>query len=644
MNYEIIAGDCVDVLKTLPAGSVQTCVTSPPYFGLRDYGHDGQIGLEETPDAYVAKLVDVFREVRRVLRDDGTLWLNLGDSYCGYKGDNYNVNQRRGTGEYSPVPASHMRGTPQTSGVKSKDLIGIPWMVAFALRADGWYLRSDIIWCLSGGTYVYARTQKGDIPMMIRDLARLNPATVQLWNGERWTQLLGMSKSVRQGDELELVLRSGERISCTPTHRFPTRRGLLDASQIQVGDVLERCQLPEPELPLVPEHLGDDAAWFAGLYIAEGNRDEKTIQISGHIKETERLERVQRIAAAYGGSARVYVDGNKMNIRVFGRMLHAIIDCLVAGEGAKKKGFHPNVWRYGNTFLSSMLDGYLSGDGHWDAPNNRWRLGFTRNYNLERDLRTVCARLGLRLTLNMTSTAYNGGTVPTFKGEIRMERSGHHNQKDMGEVVEIRKARCREVYDLGVADEPHVFALASGILTHNSKPNPMPESVTDRPTKAHEYIFLLSKSASYYYDAEAIKESSVDEESYKGRRPRNAGQMYGIDPSNYKMHGSVNGDGKLRHGQTYETRNRRSVWTVTTKPYRGAHFATFPPDLREPCILAGSKPGDTVLDPFCGSGTTLAVALKYGRCGLGVELNEDYISLAHKRIGKTQPMLLEVTA
>lgn len=139
--WRIIEGDCRESLRTLDAGSVQTCVTSPPYFGLRDYGHDGQIGLEPTPDEFVAELVSVFREVRRVLRDDGTLWLNLGDSYASdFKGTGgLNSKQPTNAGSlYAPRKFNH--------GAKPKDLLGIPWRVAFALQADGWYLRSDIIW------------------------------------------------------------------------------------------------------------------------------------------------------------------------------------------------------------------------------------------------------------------------------------------------------------------------------------------------------------------------------------------------------------------------------------------------------------------------------------------------------------------
>ncbi len=140
MNIDrIIQGDCIEAMKTIPDGIVDTCVTSPPYFGLRDYGVDGQIGLEDTPDEYVERLVDVFREVKRILKDDGTLWLNIGDSYAG----NCSRTSAGRAGMGAERDGIFIRGG---KGLKPKDLIGIPWRVAFALQADGWYLRQDIIW------------------------------------------------------------------------------------------------------------------------------------------------------------------------------------------------------------------------------------------------------------------------------------------------------------------------------------------------------------------------------------------------------------------------------------------------------------------------------------------------------------------
>ena len=307
-DFRVIVGDCIEGMRTLPEQSVHTCVTSPPYFGLRDYGMAGQIGLEDTPDAFVARLVDVFREVRRVLRDDGTLWLNLGDSYWSSTAtQGRNEDKAHGAiGGTAKLIAGGSSTYKRTAlGLKPKDLIGIPWRVAFALQADGWYLRQDIIW---------------------------------------------------------------------------------------------------------------------------------------------------------------------------------------------------------------------------------------------------------------------------------------------------------------------------------HKPNPMPESVTDRCTKAHEYVFLLSKSARYFFDAEAIKEQGA------GQRDWNeATRGDGNDWRAKGGAGSRAARGPSGFG-TPETRNRRSVWTVATKPYAGAHFATFPPDLIEPCILAGSPVGGTVLDPFGGSGTTAGVSMRNGRNAILCELNPEYAALMPERI------------
>jgi len=145
MSWEIREGDCLESLRAMPAGSVQCCVTSPPYWGLRDYGHGDQLGMEETPDLFVANMVKVFAGVKRVLRDDGTLWLNLGDSYASSPTGRDTTTSTLGGGKGTQVEGGK-RPSKIVDGLKSKDLVGIPWRVAFALRADGWYLRSEIIW------------------------------------------------------------------------------------------------------------------------------------------------------------------------------------------------------------------------------------------------------------------------------------------------------------------------------------------------------------------------------------------------------------------------------------------------------------------------------------------------------------------
>jgi len=297
---KILQGNCLDKLKELPDQSVNTCITSPPYWGLRDYGEDKQLGMEDTPEEFVNNLVEVFREVKRVLRDDGTVWLNLGDSYCGTGNKGNHTDPKHKEGRNGQKIALNNK----IEGLKSKDLVGIPWRVAFALQQDGWYLRQDIIW---------------------------------------------------------------------------------------------------------------------------------------------------------------------------------------------------------------------------------------------------------------------------------------------------------------------------------HKPNPMPESVRDRCTKSHEYIFLLSKSPKYYFDNEAIKEDS----KYYGKDKRS-------DKGNIRYEGKRTSDKDSKAQQSFITinpkRNKRSVWTVTTKPFKGAHFATFPMDLIEPCVLAGCPENGTVLDPFGGSGTTGIVASNHNRKAVLIELNAEYIEIARQRI------------
>jgi len=311
MRPEVIQGDVREVLKTLDEESVQCVVTSPPYWGLRDYGVDGQLGLEATPEEFVENMVDVFREVKRVLRKDGTLWLNLGDTYCGtgHKGEHTDPKHKEGRN------GQKIALNNKVAGLKSKDLIGIPWRVALALQADGWYLRSDIIW---------------------------------------------------------------------------------------------------------------------------------------------------------------------------------------------------------------------------------------------------------------------------------------------------------------------------------NKPNPMPEAVKDRPTKSHEYIFLLTKSAKYYYDAEAIKEK-VTGNSHAGRKDKklSPNSFYEVEESKFN-----NRKGTWKPTYLPEKRNKRSVWKLSSKPYSEAHFATFPEELPETCIKAGTQKGDVVLDIFAGSGTTLRVASMLGRKGIGIELNPEYIKILKKRC-KIESMSLE---
>lgn len=316
MGVEIIVGDALDELRKMPGDSVQCCVTSPPYWGLRDYGVAGQIGLEPTMSEYVARIVEVFTEVRRVLREDGTLWLNLGDSYTGPRGGAQGRTDQCADRNASTQRVRERGVDRVAEGLGKKNLCGIPWRVAFALQSDGWTLRSDIVW---------------------------------------------------------------------------------------------------------------------------------------------------------------------------------------------------------------------------------------------------------------------------------------------------------------------------------HKTNPMPESVTDRPTKAHEYVFLFSRSTEYFYDAEAIREPASANTHTKGSGEgrKNNPEGEGVK-SNLSLHRAT--------AAVLPYRNARSVWSISTQPFKGAHFATFPPALAERCILAGCPVGGTVIDPFGGAGTTGLVADRLGRAAVLIEINPAYAAMARERFYSDAPLLVARTA
>jgi DNA modification methylase len=655
-------------------------VTSPPYLGLRDYNTaeweggdpacdhqpprcqgesgqradrtftavrayrdvcgkcgarriDRQIGLEPTVAEYVAALVAVFREVRRVLRDDGTLWLNLGDAYA---------NDAKWGGATGGKHAEGVHGATGigrqkvSTGYPPKCLLGLPWRVAFALIDDGWILRSDCIWhkCLSGGATLYAKTQKGVMPMMVTDLVRLRPETVQLWNGERWTRCVAWSETPRPDNPIEIELRSGERIGCTPNHIWPTQRGNVRADELTIGDVIQTTTLPDTDnlgAPALPQSV----AWVVGLFVAEGSRDgEHGVRFSLNADEQGWVSDLRRFAQFYGATCREHRYGNNLVVICEGRVLRAVIDTYVAGNRSKGKHLTTAAWQRDNGFLRDLLAGYLAGDGHLDVKNQRWRIGFTANDALAQDIRTLGARVGATVRLRRVTHTCKDKSHPGWRGEVRLERGSHFNNKQQGEIVALRVSRARRFYDISVEDDPHLFALASGVLTHNS--NPMPESVTDRPTRSHEYIFLLAKQARYYYDADAIREPMAGE-----ARIRHEAALGMTNELGFKRAGSRNDvSGGMTHAQVGARaallerggRNRRDVWTVATQPTPFAHFATFPQALIEPCILAGAPAGGVVLDPFAGSGTTGVVAQKHGRRFVGIELNPDYCALARERL------------
>ena len=541
-------GDCLTVLPALESESVHCCVTSPPYYGLRDYGTgsweggdedcdhkkasspdagtrnsgleggksanghqqegfkdkcgkcgarriDQQIGLEPTPDEYVAQMVRVFAEVRRVLRDDGTLWLNLGDSYAGAgpSGASYQsatTLARAGKttdGAFRLSKSLGERGLTYADkkpipppGLKPKDLIGIPWAVAKALQAPYY-----------AGRIAHER----------------------------------------------------------------------------------------------------DRAWLAATVDAEGS-------ICGFIHERKDDKRTRT-------------------------GLHITItnsSTLMLDEASR-------------IFPASRYDHQKPREGHLGKMDTfRWVVqGVQNKLMLIREIypHLIVKKRQAVLAYNLLLFVQQGksnGQLPV-KDEVNAKRAELvrlMSAANHGQPIDI-PSWCVEPPSLF---EPGWY-LRSDIIWH--KPNPMPESVTDRPTKSHEYLFLLSKSERYHYDAAAVAEPSVrpgDVQTFGGQKALNG--IIGESDPRYR-------GGNEQWGRTIEcadTRNRRSVWTVATKPFSGAHFATFPPDLIKPCVLAGCPAGGVVLDPFGGAGTTALVASENGCQCVLVELNPEYCAIIAHRLSQ----------
>jgi hypothetical protein len=459
--------------------------------------------------------------------------------------------------------------------------------------------------CLSGSTKVYARTKKGDLPISLKDLVRCEPASVKLWTGERWSQVISWNENPTPVSPVEIELRSGEVLKSTADHRWPTTsRGLLPAGELKVGDVLLSTRLPQPDEPASPGGLDDElVGWFVGLYIAEGSRGgHKTapkIQIAGNVDEEERHRRLAEVAQAFHGTLVVHNTGGKaVSANLTGRILNAIIDTYVAGKDAYSKHLKGAAWQRSEAFLRAVLFGYLDGDGHFDAPNDRFRLGFTRrNKRWAQDLRTLAARVGASVRLQPGASVCGGVEFPTWRGELRFDPTVRKTYDC--EIVDIRACRWGgDFWDVAIEDDPHLFALASGVLTHNS--NPWPRNVESSPVQRTEYGLW------------AVKRVKQSTRWVHNRRPHKAYEDLVFE---YPI--------PVAQGD------------------RPRHDTKKPDALFREIIQIFSNPGDLVLDPFAGGGTTAFAAEAEGRRHISFEKEEKWYreSLAHWEDGKKAPPL-----
>lgn len=473
------------------------------------------------------------------------------------------------------------------------------WAIAFCAVEDFGAYRDAVgkdqwvrggVWfkpnCLAGRTVVYAKTQKGVGPHKLEHLVRLDPATVQLWNGKQWTQVVAWYERPQDSEPpLRLVFRNGERVTCTGEHLWPTARGLLKAEDLVVGDVVDSCPLPNSETE--DNHINSiQVAWFVGLFIAEGSFSGDTIQIASHAEEQNRFNALQALAAQWGGTCRMYrTGGNSATINLTSKALQGVLATYVRGTCAKTKHLSPRAWKESNQFLQSLLDGYLSGDGHYDTTADRWRVNTTDNPGWMQDLRTMSARLNLICVGKRVKHKGFGKEFPGYRIDIRMPTT---RTKSIGEVVKILDAHGEKFWDVEVADEPHTFSLASGILTHNS----MGQLTGDRPAAAYEGLAITHRKTKKQWNGRgsfAYWSAELDEEL-----------------GHYVCNG--------------------------TRGEKGRHPNQKPLKLCLELVAKFTNPGDVVLDPFCGSGRIGEACVLLGRHYIGLDSDERWVFEAQARL------------
>lgn len=619
MTATWLEGPALDVVRTLPDASVDLVASSPPFLALRNYnGVDGQWGSEPTPAAFLANLLDLAVELRRVLTPTGSLAFELGDTFAGSGGAGGDYNEKgtkAGQPKFSGSALSYrketLRNRPTGPGWPlTKSLTLTPSLFAASLAYgrnllapdqtfEPWRIRNMIVWarCLDGDTVVYARTPKGDGPARLLHLTQnWRPGQWQLWDGQRWADVTGW-EATEATDAIEIEFRNGEKVNATRNHQWPTARGLLRTDELVIGDVVPTVRLPEPAAPLDPSGLPDDMiGWFVGMYLAEGSLDSRgRIQITGHRNEADyRLGRLRELAEAYHGTATAhrYQSTNATTIVVRSEVLHGVLARYIDGKNARTKHLAPACWQRSDAFLRAVVQGYLEGDGGYDAKNDRWRLGFTDNPWLARDLRVACARIGATCRLRRVRrhpddrAPFANATPFIWRGEIRFGFASEAHVRPAGQVVALRPSKRRRFFDVSVAGDPHLFALGSGILTHNS--NPPVGALGDKVRPATSYITVACPSPRRWFDLDAVRTAPL---------AGAAGQVVGhrVDRGGYRgiSDGGPRGDVLTSHpagapplDHWHDEYDGDHTWLINTQGSSLAHYAMWPAKLAERLILA----------------------------------------------------------
>jgi DNA modification methylase len=589
IKNSILCSDTKTFIKEMSNNSADLVCCSPPYAQKRNKEYSG-IAAEEYPDW----LFEISQELMRIIKDSGSFVLNI----------------KEGT----------LDGKKQT------------YVLEYLLKMAkaGWWTET-FIWCLSGGTELYSKEDDNVRVANIKDICRsfLGGHKIELWNGNKWTKIIGAKKNPAP-KPLIITLKSGERIVCTKEHLWPTTKGNVRAENLMVGDCLTSTVLPEPETENICLFENELIGWFIGIYLAEGSfsKGGKELQFSIHKKEKHIFSKIEKVAKMLDATCKGYnCKGDGFTVKVYGKVPIALINQYIAGNTSKRKFLSNYCWRKSNRFLNSILDGYLDGDGHYEKDNNRWRIGFTRNYQLEKSLRTICARLGYRIKIKMCINKYPyKGEIKyakSFRGEIR-KKIDRIRRVDYNKIESVKIFGGKDYWDLEVEDEPNVFALSSGILTHNCKTNAYPSGSKKRLKDGFEYCYQFTKTNGYKFFPNNVLVPANPKWVKNNLKRKNKG-----------THNVNNGSGMNMAVRTVSEFARPSnVITLATNTTNVSHPATFPIGLPDFFIKLMTEENDIVFDPFMGSGTTALACLQNNRSFFGIDNKQEYVDLANRRIEK----------
>jgi site-specific DNA-methyltransferase (adenine-specific) len=440
--------------------------------------------------------------------------------------------------------------------------------------------------------------------------------------------IVGWKQNKNSGKKVRIQLRSGENIYCTKEHRWVLIDGKeVVTSSLKVGDKLKTCTLPDSgsHTPMI---LTVDILWLLGLYIAEGSHSEDTIQLALCSDELEWVNRIKSAIESVGGTVTYTLDGNKLYVRCYSKVFNAILSQYIGGRTSKDKHLKSLCWSLPNEYLKEIVKGYLDGDGCYEEKNKRWRLGFTDNSYLERDLRVLAGRLNAKLGLLRKGARIKSlnKTYPSIQGFWKWKDSGHYNEKCFSEIMSITEEKTKPnetMWDIEVDSEEHLFSLASGVITHNCKKNPMPEVRQPRYAQEFEYMFVFSKGKPKTFNPIMVPTKC-------------GGQVYNstcknIDGESGRTKKNFVINSEKVHGNIFEI-------AVARNQGEKKHPAVFPEELADIHVKTWSNEGDLVLDPFMGSGTTAVSAIKNKRNYIGFDVNGEYCEMARDRIEQTVKM------